>query len=727
VTDGEGAAPSGMAISESAATYAWLEKSLSIAGNSSGLFSRLWADIRDRMRRRNAASQDFVYATDWVSDYWIASGVKQNILPTFGLGWRPPDGLSAWPSFDIERLMGPELPGSAARTAYSPPPPPAGSNLAGTADSAAAALQFSSIESEIKRHADPIMIYGEHVRAWLQCAVGNYLKGLLFSPDEDDEFLKAATFARLSTSLSIQIPPEWAPANEFEEKTLEVLYNLWIEGDGRLIVPDLPNTRVGQGERWRESWDWLSQDAEFSLVRNAVRMAARMMRRNAVVQGLIEAARSADSRLPVIALAVVRRWLLTLRAMHWLEEAADSSWRDIRAQDLSCFAFSALKPEWPRRVLALSHRSVDAKPALQATGLWWSGLCALDASYVPAWETNTGMVWSLFGACPAIVRVASPRYTDSIWCRRESELSQYLHDRSDFMEGRWLIDVPLQDVPALERAFATWRSSSLGIPPPEQLLGALSREFPPMVQVWTPTPLPAWETTMLRAAAALRTINAFTGDAAATNRFAEFLLRGSLPPLNLPAPTNNPDGWRAYVTIFQDLVNACRLDPGELPIRLPDDYTAEASQIDADLGARLPEFSSGAHALSDCLVAREFFRTEWQVIATETRGRFLMINCREIERDQWLHAEQLSLHRGLLSFRTPVPVWIIQAARQDVERWGLPGDHPIFTEYLPDQFSWMLEIFLDRAEAQARFPADSGLWFSPALRAICEAGGPGGE
>lgn len=225
MTDGEGAAPSGMAISESATTYAWLEKSLGIAGNSPGPFSRLWVDIRDGMRRRNAASQDFVYATDWVSDYWIASGVKASILPTFGLGWRPPDGLSAWPSFDIERLMNPELPGSAARTAYSPPPPPVGSNPVNTTDSADAARQFYSMESEIKRHADPTMIHGEHVRAWLHCAVGNYLRGLLVSPDEDDEFLRAAAVVRLSTSLSI-IPPDWAPANEFEEKTLEVLYNL---------------------------------------------------------------------------------------------------------------------------------------------------------------------------------------------------------------------------------------------------------------------------------------------------------------------------------------------------------------------------------------------------------------------------------------------------------------------------------------------------------------------
>jgi hypothetical protein len=39
---------------------------------------------------------------------------------------------------------------------------------------------------------------------------------------------------------------------------------------------------------------------------------------------------------------------------------------------------------------------------------WRSSRFAIDASYVPAWETNNGMVWALFAAIPAIARVHSP-------------------------------------------------------------------------------------------------------------------------------------------------------------------------------------------------------------------------------------------------------------------------------------------------------------------------------
>jgi hypothetical protein len=730
IADSDGAAVPGPTTSESAATYAWLEASLGLLGTSPDLATRLWADVRDRMRNRADVQQNFVYTTDWPSDYWIAKGARTSIW-TFAATWDPPEGLSAWPSFDIERLVASGFPGTVARTAYSPPPAAASDEL-GTRDSADAALQFIAMESEIERHGDPTMVHGEHVRAWLKCAVGDFLMALLLSPEADEELLRNETVSRLSTPLNVDLPgPLWLAANEFEEKTLEVLYNLQVGDDGQVLPPDWPNIRVGQGEGWRQSWDWLSVDVDLSVMRHAIRTAARIMRCTPVVQALVAAAGLAESRLSVIALAVVRRWLLTLRVMHWLEAATDSNWRDVRPQDLACFAFSAVKPEWPRRVLAVSHRSPDAKPTLRATSLWWSGLCALDASYVPAWETNTGMVWSLFGACPMISRLASDRYADSVWCRRESELSQYLRDHSDFMAGRWLIDVPLADVSALDKAFVTWRGQSEESFSPLPQGGGRFREFPPACTVWTPTALPAWETKLLRASAALRTINdhvaAAGGDATLTNTIAEFLTRGILPPPDFSAPTNNPDGWLAYAAIFQELVNACGLDPHELPIRLPDDYTIEARPIDADLVTRVPDLSSGVPALGDCLVALEFFRTWWPLMVEERYGTFLAINCRDINRDEWTSAEQLSLHRGLLSVRAPVPVWIIQNAGQQVENWGLPGDRPIFTEYLPDQFTWMDEAFLDQRGMQARFPADSGLQFSTALRTVCEASGPGPE
>jgi hypothetical protein len=721
--DGDDGAPPQWPTTESAMTYVWLEASLGLAGNAADLVSGRWTEVRDAMRRRGDVQQEIIYATDWISDYWVTKGTKRSDLATFAPMWSPPEELSDWPSFDIARLMESGLPGAVARTAFSPPRA-AGSDGVGARDWADAAQRFIVMESEIERHGDATMVHGEYVRAWLKCAVGDFLKALVLSPEADEEWLRTATVTRLSTPLGFELPSHWVMANEFEGKTLELLYSLRMGGDGQLLVPNPADIRVGQAEGWRESWDWLSEDFDLSLMGQAIQLAARIMRCKPVVQGLLEAAGSAEPRQSTIALAVVRRWLLTLRVMHWLEGATYSSWRDIRSQDLACFAFSAVKPEWPRRVLAVSHRSVDTKPALRETGLWWSGLCALDASYVPSWETNTGMIWSLFGACPAILRLVSDRYAESVWCRREAELSRYLRDGSDFMAERWIIDAAPADISSIDEAFAAWREPSSEASSPLLMPGGMFREFPPMVQVWTPSAMPVWETRLFRASAALRGMNQFLGDVALTNRIAEFLLSGTLPPLPIPAPTNNPDGWSAYTAIFRELVDACALDPNELPIRLPDDYSTEERQRDADLFTRLPDLSSGVHALDDCLVALEFLRTEWPAMVEEGRGRFLAANCRDITREQWAGAEQLSLHRGLISIRAPVPVWILQRGGQQIESWGLPGDRPIFTEYLPNQFSWMMEIFLDRGGQQAQFPADSGLWVSAALQAVCQAGGP---
>jgi hypothetical protein len=699
---------------ESATTYVWLEGSLGLAGSESDLVKSRWRDVRDGMRGRAEVTQ-VVSAVDWISDFWLAKGAKRSPLATFAPAWDPPDELSGWPSFGIERLMASGLPGRVAQTAYRPPE--AASGVVGIRDAEEAAQRFIVMESQIARRGDAAMVHGEHVRAWLKCALGDFLAALLLAPGADEELLRSQTVARLSKPLSFELPSAWVMANEFEGKTLELLYSLRAGPQGNLILPDPSDIRVGQAEGWRETWDWLSTEVDLSLLRQAIQLAARIMRCTPVVQGLLDAAGSAEPRQSTIALAVMRRWLLSLRVMHWLEGASSGSWRDIRSQDLACFAFSAVKPEWPRRVLAVSHRSVDVKPALRATGMWWWGLCSLDASYVPGWETNSGMIWSLFGACPAILRFESDRYAESVWCRREAELIDYLRDVEDFMAHRWISDVAPADLSSVDDVVAGWRglsseSSSPGLEP-----GGVFREFPPLVEVWTPLAMPVWETRLFRASAALRAMNHFLGgDVALTNTWAELLLGGTLPPPSIPAPTNNPDGWSAYTTIFRELVDACALDPDEFPIRLPDDYSTEERQRDVDLFTRLPDLSEGVHALNDCLVALEFLRTEWPTMVEAERGRYLAVNCREITRDQWAGAEQLSLHRGLVSVRAPVPIWILQTDGQQVESWGLPGDRPIFTETLPNQFSWMVEISLDRGGQQAQFPADSGLRLSTALQ-----------
>jgi len=136
----------------------------------------------------------------------------------------------------------------------------------------------------------------------------------------------------------------------------------------------------------------------------------------------------------------------------------------------------------------------------------------------------------------------------------------------------------------------------------------------------------------------------------------------------------------------------------------------------------VPDLSSGTPGLGDIMVALEFLRTEWPVLVDEGGGRLLALNCRPLTEESFATAEELSLHRGLLAIRLPVPLWAIQTAGQAVESWGLPGDPPIFTEHSSNQFSWMMEAFVERSGMHARYAEDSGLELAPALQRLLRDG-----
>ena len=125
--------------------------------------------------------------------------------------------------------------------------------------------------------------------------------------------------------------------------------------------------------------------------------------------------------------------------MVWAEHALGQSWDAVRPADIVCLAFSATKPEWLRRLLAISHRSFEVKPQLRQMGVWKSARCAIDATYVPSWETNTGMIWGLFAATPALVRVRTFAYEASVWCRREAEMIEHLraHAPTILLAAMW--------------------------------------------------------------------------------------------------------------------------------------------------------------------------------------------------------------------------------------------------------------------------------------------------
>jgi len=396
------------------------------------------------------------------------------------------------------------------------------------------------------------------------------------------------------------------------------------------------------------------------------------------------------------------------------------TWSDVRPRDLCAFALNATKPDWPRRVVAVSHRSQDVKPDLRGMQVWRSGRFAIDANYVPSWETNIGMIWGLFAATPAIARIHSSTYLDSVWCRREFELTDYVLRESDFLTSRWIIDVEHTAVGSLDKIIEIWKERN-----PNGELHMLP-EFPPITEVCSPGPMPAWEAQMLRTSAALRLIHAVfpTSTPEFVNQVALLLQTGG----DLPgtAPTNNPDGWRAYGEIFRAAAAMIGTAPDELAVRLPDSYSHSDRALDLQMSQRIPDLQSGSPPLRDVLVAMEWLRVEYPQFVERKRGDFMAINCQRLSREVWENSEEVSLHRGLAAMRTrlPVPLWVIQLADQDVEHWPLIGEVPILTEHVLAQFGWMVEASFDRRESQQRYADDSGMILAPALAAKCRGDGP---
>lgn len=689
---------------ESAVSLRWLMADLADPLTSA------WKDVRDRMRVPIAQSVSF--STDWISDPWIAKGIEPaSFLPTATPMFEPPDDVDAWPEFGVgTTLSAVSLPlRHTNRKAFDA----LIASAQAATDDGGAFEEFVASQRRIAAHGDDHMVFGDQVRAWILACIGSLLRGLVFTPpDTDPDLIAETTQIRIGVPLRIELPQTWVMANRFGDRHLELLLNLTAQPDGRLAPLDPADLRVGQGLSWQQAWRWLSQDAPAELVHGAIRLAARLLRNPGLRLGLHRAVASRDPDVRTLATGVLRRLVLTLQAMAWAEHALALPWDVVRPADIACFAFSATKPEWPRRLVAISHRSGDVKPQLRQMGVWKSSRCAIDATYIPSWETNTGMIWGLFAATPAVVRVRTPGYERSVWCRREAEMVEHLLQRADFFANRLAGDVDLEQLGMLD----DWEVRARG--GPRDALSAIQPEFPAFgLTVWSPRPLPLLEQTVLRAAGALRAMSAFVGNGAIVNRIVDQLQREGDVTV-VPPPTNHPGGWGVYASIFASLAALdASVDGGSFTMRLPDDYTDADVARDRAIAELIPDLRSGAPRLDDVLVAVEFLRTTWPVMVAQGRGRFLLLNLQGLSRQHWTDDPAWSLHRGLATLRgLPVPLWFLQRADQGLSDWELSGDPPILTEHVDAQFGWMLEAHPDVAEWRARYPEDSGLEMSPALR-----------
>ena len=79
----------------------------------------------------------------------------------------------------------------------------------------------------------------------------------------------------------------WLLADAFGEKRIELLLNVAMQADGTLAEFDPVDLRIGQGIPWQQSWGWLSETVDADLVRDAVRLAARLLRNAGVRCSLV--------------------------------------------------------------------------------------------------------------------------------------------------------------------------------------------------------------------------------------------------------------------------------------------------------------------------------------------------------------------------------------------------------------------------------------------------------
>jgi hypothetical protein len=697
---------------ESSISYCWVKQQFALDVNeNSSPIATAWMKIRDSMRN---TKPQVVYTQDWVSDFWLSRSFDTEGSFALAPMWNPPDLIDEWPVINIQPFI----------TCKALPNIKTSNKiitglfenavLPANNDNYEAVDKFMFMKNNIKYHADINMVQKEHIRAWIGTAIGHLLMGIVLSPKEETHDLVQGTIQRLSIPLQTKLPDQWI--NDFEDRRIELLYNKRLSTRDRVYLDNLA-IQSGQGEEWREHWDWLSFDISARETAEAVRIAASILRCPALINGLMIALLTGDKYLETIAVAVIRRLLLTLKVMTWLEAALQQEWKYARARDVSCFAFNAVKPDWPRRPIGISHRSRDVKEALASTNLWMSCYCAIDATYIPSWETNTGMMWGLFAGASSLIRIQSKNYLNSIWCLRENELIEYLVNKSDFLEQRWITDINEAQIPTLNKIFTdSFESSYENI-----ITGNNFKSFPPLCDVWMAPILDMTEVKTFRAAAALRLMRVLIGDSNITNRVAAIIEKGV--PLSQPAPTNNPDGWHSYAAVFKALSSLCNTNPDNQPIHLDNVIDPNQMRIELELCQRIPDLSNNNINVNDVFTAFEWLITEWPLIINEKSGSFLVIDCRDITKEQWLNDERLSLLRGLAAVRTFGPLWYIQKAGQDVEHWPLIGERPIFTEHFSNQFTWMFEILFDRKETKAQYQKNSGLHLSDTLIKILQESG----
>lgn len=552
------------------------------------------------------------------------------------------------------------------------------------------------------------------VLAWVKMVLGELFTGIVLTPIEtspQDLFL----------AMQQRMDHVWAEKDVYEDTMsfpeliqwkLDVFYNADITATDFIVPP----CRQGQSEKWLAFWSWMSADITREQALTSVQVAAGLFNHPVLSIYLQEVLRSANESVTthhLLIAAVMRRWALTLQVLAWLEEALQQSWTHIRPPDLMCFAFSALRPHWPRRVLAISHRSRDAKPWLREMKIWQHFSHSIDATFIPQWETNTAMVWGLFSTVPGLIRIRSDHYDQSVWCLREKELIAYLAGHSDFLQERYLIEVDVDRVHTLDRSVSEVETSNQSLNP--------EGRFPRLTTVFKIIPFEPWENRLLAGIGAFRLIYLMTHDPELTAELCLNLARGWQPPDDFPLLTNHPEGWLPFTRLLQAFHNQWADDNDTFPLAFPPDDTGDSVIDPSNTMAleRIMDLSDGTHQLEDVLAAFEWhYSLLPSLIGNKKYGDFFAIDLRGVQYEAFLVDDPFMVIRGLNRIRVSTPVWVLQTHEQNVESWFQLGAKPIFTQHVREQWDWMLELLIE-PQWPARLDTDSGIRFSKKLSERC--------
>jgi hypothetical protein len=656
----------------------------------------------------------------WEQDWFLAKYAEQ--MPGAGLysQYAPPSDVWSFPVFDVDvgvhqlaLQLGVAVPRSPSDTRLNrvfEPKPFTPLKLVDAVE------EFYELRSRIQKHGDAAMNELNIALAWLKLALGNLFTGLALTPAKSNvEQLVEVSGQRWSLVWNEKdVYEDSMSIPELIQWKLDVFYGAAIREVGLAMQP----SRQGQPIQWREHWAWLSGDVDPELALRAVRLAARLVISVPFWLFIQQQFRRITTSITpdhLLACIIFRRCVLQFSVMSWLETALSRTlWQDIRPQDLMTFAFTALRPHWPRRVYAISHRSRDIKSALSTMRAWNNFRFSIDANFLPHWETNVATVWGLFSAVPALIRVPSEHYEDSVWCRREREIFEYLRV-DDFLPERYLIEVREAQLSLLDHALPSDTDK-------ETNLFSLSR-FPHITPVFRLFPYEPWECRLLACAAAVRFIFVKLRDRELSETVCRLLAGGGFLPFDvLPPLTNHPAGWTPIAELFTDLQRDWSDADGRFPIRMPArEYTAEDFEKEIQVADTIIDLSDGLIDEPSVLAACEWNRTVLPaMIGNHKYGSFFSIDLRRVTPDQWATDEARMVIRGISRVRTSVPLWFLQSADQRVDEWTGIGKNPVLTFHVPNQWDWMMDL-LDEVGWPADFLIPSGLEYSEKLTAACTA------